>query len=366
MSCFRISTLALSVTAGLVLSACAANVKPAADDTGLDMDDVDAADDDGSGFDWPGDDDDDDPRDNGASNMAPSVVITAPADGDVFQSGDGITFLATVSDDNDNVSELMMEWHSDVIGMLNDDPSGSTEVMFTTEDLLVGRHVISLEATDSDGAMSSSTVMITIEGENDDDDPIDDDDDDDSTDDPDDSDGDGWTTDEGDCDDDNWWTYPGAEEYCDGVDNNCDGNTDEPFWDDYEYNNVLGAAIDLGELDHDGLTTELYSVELTDLTLHEEGDEDWFRFDADDDLYDDIDITVIYEGDSEANVTMQLFKLDWDSTIPWLEISGAGELILEEFGSTWDSGEDRWAIRIFPTDASGADCSAPYTLHIEA
>jgi hypothetical protein len=206
--------------------------------------------------------------------------------------------------------------------------------------------------------------MITVEGENSGED--DEDDEDDTPIDPDDTDGDGWTIEEGDCDDNNWWAFPGAEEYCDGVDNDCDGNTDENFWDDYESNNVLGAAVDLGEIDYDGVTGERYAVDLAGLTLHEEGDEDWFRFDADDEYYDDIDITITYSGSADAVVIMQLYKLDWDSTVPWDEVIGSGTLELIEYGSTWDSGEDNWAIRILPFDAAGADCSVPYSLRIEA
>ncbi|MBI2341534.1 MAG: hypothetical protein HYU98_02220, partial [Deltaproteobacteria bacterium] len=44
-----------------------------------------------------------------------------------------------------------------------------------------------------------------------------------------DTDGDGVTTCGGDCDDDFNSIYPGATEKCDGLDNNCDGKTDEGF-----------------------------------------------------------------------------------------------------------------------------------------
>jgi hypothetical protein len=43
----------------------------------------------------------------------------------------------------------------------------------------------------------------------------------------DDADGDGYTEDDGDCDDNDSTVNPGATEYCDGVDNDCDNDTDE-------------------------------------------------------------------------------------------------------------------------------------------
>ena len=41
-----------------------------------------------------------------------------------------------------------------------------------------------------------------------------------------DADNDGFTIQDGDCDDQEAGVYPGADEVCDGVDNNCDGNID--------------------------------------------------------------------------------------------------------------------------------------------
>jgi hypothetical protein len=45
----------------------------------------------------------------------------------------------------------------------------------------------------------------------------------------DDADGDGFTEEDGDCDDSERTVYPGSEESCDGLDNNCDGERDEGF-----------------------------------------------------------------------------------------------------------------------------------------
>ena len=42
-----------------------------------------------------------------------------------------------------------------------------------------------------------------------------------------DGDGDGWSSDQGDCDDTNADYAPGATEFCDGLDNDCDGQVDE-------------------------------------------------------------------------------------------------------------------------------------------
>ena len=42
-----------------------------------------------------------------------------------------------------------------------------------------------------------------------------------------DEDGDGWAVEEGDCDDTDPAIYPGAEEVCNGIDDNCDGQVDE-------------------------------------------------------------------------------------------------------------------------------------------
>jgi hypothetical protein len=39
--------------------------------------------------------------------------------------------------------------------------------------------------------------------------------------------GDGWVADASDCDDGDAAVYPGADEYCDGVDSDCDGSTDD-------------------------------------------------------------------------------------------------------------------------------------------
>jgi hypothetical protein len=82
-----------------------------------------------------------------------------------------------------------------------------------------------------------------------------------------DADGDGFSPDGGecgpvDCDDDDPNVYPGAEELCNGIDDNCDGNTDEGF--DVGMTCIVGTGICEAEGTYvctvDGLGTECDAV----------------------------------------------------------------------------------------------------------
>ncbi len=65
-----------------------------------------------------------------------------------------------------------------------------------------------------------------------------------------DQDGDGFTVDDGDCDDKDAEVHPDAQEECDGMDNDCDGDTDEgdaidaeTFYLDYDGDSYGGDSI---------------------------------------------------------------------------------------------------------------------------
>jgi hypothetical protein len=92
-------------------------------------------------------------------NSAPTATIYTPDDGDSYAEGASITFHGDGEDDEDgslNGSDLV--WESSLDGGLG------TGEMFSRDDLSVGEHVITLTATDSQGATDTDEVTITVEG----------------------------------------------------------------------------------------------------------------------------------------------------------------------------------------------------------
>ena len=170
--------------------------------------------------------------DVGPPNSDPECEIESPADGSTAAQGDEIAFYGLVTDADVSPEALQVSWTSDLDGELRSaTPDSSGNVAFYDSGLSTGTHVISLAATDDLGAVCSTFVSLSIE------------------DCPDlwhlDSDGDGYgdpdITTTGcsapsgyvspsqatDCDDGDAAIMPGADEFCDGVDNDCDGSVDE-------------------------------------------------------------------------------------------------------------------------------------------
>ncbi len=93
-----------------------------------------------------------------AANSAPSVSITAPANGSSHAAGASITFTGTAADPQDGNVSASLTWSSNVTGALGTGPS------VTTSSLPAGTHTITATAQDSGGLTGSQSITITVTG----------------------------------------------------------------------------------------------------------------------------------------------------------------------------------------------------------
>ncbi|MFW6089465.1 MAG: Ig-like domain-containing protein [Gemmatimonadota bacterium] len=90
-------------------------------------------------------------------NQAPSVTITAPADGATVDEFQSITFQGSASDAEDgSLTGSSLVWTSSIDGSIG------TGTSFTRNDLTPGTHDITLTATDGDGRTGSESVALTV------------------------------------------------------------------------------------------------------------------------------------------------------------------------------------------------------------
>ena len=142
-----------------------------------------------------------------------AVALESPEPGDTFWEAQAPYVVVKVhSDAHPDLTELHLTW-TGAAGAYDDAPtelSAKGEVAFLLPDLAIGPHTIGLEVRDGAGKSGSDEVDIEVL--------------------PRDVDGDGHIDDNfggDDCDDDDPSVYAGADELCDGVDNDCDEEVDE-------------------------------------------------------------------------------------------------------------------------------------------
>ena len=134
----------------------------------------------------------------------PSLVIEHPSSGEKGLKDSLFVFGATVSDFQDDPSELYVEVSESSMGFLCEmtvDGGGNAQCSSTFD---VGEYTLTFRVRDTDGNEVTATAVFPVV-------------------DPDDYDfdGDGVSVNGGDCNDDNDTIYPGAPEICDGLDNDC-------------------------------------------------------------------------------------------------------------------------------------------------
>lgn len=276
----------------------------------------------------------------------PTVNILYPSDGSSTSTVSALVLKGTVSDDISDPDDMGYRWSSNLQGELATGTPDSSGVASASVYLSGGTHILTLLAWDAEGNEGSDTITVTSV------DPLDVDDD-----------FDGQTENGGDCDDTDASVYTGASEVCDEVDNDCDGSINEHGWDTKEPNDSSSAWVDLGTIDDDFLGTD--SMTISGLTLHSASDEDWFFFDADDEIWDNASIDAELRASSSATrIVMELY--DCNSSTCKLADSGSGtsSVTVEHSGDTFDDDEDDWAIRIYASSWAASTCASTYSLTI--
>lgn len=95
---------------------------------------------------------------------APTVAITAPADGTAFAFGSTVTFTGTATDLATAADDLAFAWRSSLDGALAGAISGDGASAVLAA-LSEGTHVVTLEVTDGDGEVGSDSISVVVEPE---------------------------------------------------------------------------------------------------------------------------------------------------------------------------------------------------------
>ncbi|MFA6522092.1 MAG: MopE-related protein [Patescibacteria group bacterium] len=112
-------------------------------------------------------------------------------------------------------------------------------------------------------------------------------------------DGDGYAVIDGDCDDEDVDVYPDADEYCDGIDNDCDDNIDE--------NDAVDAETWFRDLDNDDFGDQRHDFESCEQPI---------GYVANDDDCNDNDATT-RPGGPESEYCSNQIDDDCDGRVDW-------------------------------------------------
>ena len=141
---------------------------------------------------------------------APTITIRHPQPDENGFEDEASIFEAIVSDLQDPLDTLLVTVESNIDGALCNDFADDSGIFLCEAIPSVGDHTLIFTVLDSSNTSASEitdyTVLPLSEIDND---------------------GDGFTETDGDCDDTNSSIYPDAEEFANGIDDDCDGVIDE-------------------------------------------------------------------------------------------------------------------------------------------
>ena len=98
-----------------------------------------------------------------AIGTPPILTLTTPISGDVVTFGDAVLFTATVSDQEDIPSDVIVAWVSDIDGEFAIQSSDSNgNISFISSSFTAGEHNLTITATDSAGLTATTSLTLRI------------------------------------------------------------------------------------------------------------------------------------------------------------------------------------------------------------
>ena len=95
--------------------------------------------------------------------VPPELELLAPLDGDLYNEGELVSFVATASDDATASGDLLVAWASDLDGLLDEaNAAADGSILFETTALSPGEHTITVTVTDGDGLYSVAEVLVSV------------------------------------------------------------------------------------------------------------------------------------------------------------------------------------------------------------
>ena len=96
-------------------------------------------------------------------NFSPLLNIIEPENDALFNAGEKITFDLEVSDPTDLSMDLFIRLESDIIGFLWEGrPDAQGELIFQTDALIPGEHIITVTVQDTGGLYVESSITLQI------------------------------------------------------------------------------------------------------------------------------------------------------------------------------------------------------------